>query len=183
EPVPRGLLERDQGGVTRHHLAEAEVSVDDGSRRRVSEDPYGRAGIRLPFPDRAGVLGDADHAVGVVTAEVRADQERRHPAGVVVGNAEGGEDARGERCEAIRDDGGHGSLLTAERAGRVRAPSRVGSVREPPGRPAGGRCPRGLSTPRAARPTASYGVAGFFAAALAALILTVFAVILPSASA
>ena len=107
EPEPRRLVERDLRRPPGDDLAQAEIAVQDGRRRRLGEDAHRRPRVRLALPDRADVLRHADDAVRVVPPEVGADQELRHPAGVVLRHAEGGEDTGRERLQSVGGDGFH----------------------------------------------------------------------------
>src|SRR5262249_45628755 len=96
-----------------HYLAEASTAIETSRHRRLRQHGNGRLRIDAARPHAFGVLGDTDHAVGVVPAQVGEDEETRDPGGVGGGGTQSFEDAGGQALEAPGVDGWHVRYNTA----------------------------------------------------------------------
>ena len=90
-----------------HHLPEPAPAVHHRGDRRLARDGDVSGGVDLALADPLRILRDADHPVGIVTAEVRPDEKRGDPARVVRRAPERCEDARGRRLEPRTGDDRH----------------------------------------------------------------------------
>ena len=89
-----------------HHLAEAAAAVEPHQRGVSAVTVIGDLGSTSFFLTDSST-GDADHAVRIVAAQVRAYEQRGDPRRVAVGRAHRGEDAGGLRFEPGGVDGRH----------------------------------------------------------------------------
>src|SRR5262249_60944613 len=94
-------------------LAKPSPAIETSRYRRLRQHGNGRLRIDAARPHALGVLGDTDHAVGVVAAQVGEDEEARDPRGVGGGGAQSFEDASGQTLEAAGVDGWHVRYNTA----------------------------------------------------------------------
>src|SRR5581483_1915932 len=90
------LPDRDVGRVPGRHVPERPVAIHQRCRGRLLDDRGTRGRVQVPVLDRVDVGRDADHAVGVVAGQVRADQRLAHLAGDVVRGTGTLEDALGD---------------------------------------------------------------------------------------
>jgi hypothetical protein len=93
--------------VTRDDLAESLVAVDPRDRRGLQLRLDRRRRVDLAGLERADVVRDADHAVRVVAAEVRAHEQRGDPGGVLARRFPGAEDVARDPFERLDVDHPH----------------------------------------------------------------------------